>query len=666
MLIQARKLLSFSTTQLWDILTGEFELQFDDGEIIETNDKETLYSSYTWDFHRIYPNTPLLKKHHLKDVLKGKPLGSKTHMVHLGAVMWDAYRHNPVQGIGMRDEMARLIYRITNEIYNDLSIRLGEYVTSIDILDFIGITEHPDVKETLDTLPHSQQGIEIAYSSLTKLMNDKNATRYNPICKAVRAKLVNDNQVLQCVGPRGFLTDIDSTQFQVPVMVGYVKGIRKIYDSAVESRSSAKSLFFSKEPLQEAEYFSRRLQLLCQVVRNLHEGDCGSTNYVLWKVRPPLKDNDKTLRDGDLKNLVGKYYIKDDGSLEVIKENDTQLHNTTIKLRSVVAGCHHPDPYGVCSVCFGELSKSVPDRSNLGHMCSTSMTQQSSQSVLSVKHLDGSSVIDGIVLNSRSRLFFKTSKDQMSYVLLPELKKQYDRIQLSFTPAEAIGFLDVNNVQDVKDLMLSRVCELTTINVKTITNDAVSSTPVDVSVKNRKASLTYEFLQYMKDVGWWEDNQHQYCVDLSGWDYSKEIMVLPQKHENMADHAKTIASMIESKVKALTDGENNTTPSATLAELFDLVNSKLNVNLAVLEIILYACMVVSVEDNDYRLPKGNSRKQLGVAKMTIPNRSLSAAMAYEGHRNTLFSPLSFYSQNRPSHPMDVFLMPEETMRSIGM
>ena len=61
MLIHARKLLGFTTSQLWDVLTGEFQLQFDDGEVIQTNDKETLYSSYVWDFHRLYPNTPLLK-----------------------------------------------------------------------------------------------------------------------------------------------------------------------------------------------------------------------------------------------------------------------------------------------------------------------------------------------------------------------------------------------------------------------------------------------------------------------------------------------------------------------------------------------------------------------------------------------------------------------------
>lgn len=122
--------------------------------------------------------------------------------------------------------------------------------------------------------------------------------------------------------------------------------------------------------------------------------------------------------------------------------------------------------------------------------------------------------------------------------------------------------------------------------------------------------------------------------------------------------------MIESSVKALTDRENACSPTVTLVELFELVNSKLTVNLAVLEIILYSAMVVSIEEGDYRLPKSWTEKGLGVAGMTIPNRSLSAAMAYEDHRKTICSPKSFFSQGRASHPMDVFLCPAEVMSHI--
>lgn len=125
-----------------------------------------------------------------------------------------------------------------------------------------------------------------------------------------------------------------------------------------------------------------------------------------------------------------------------------------------------------------------------------------------------------------------------------------------------------------------------------------------------------------------------------------------------------IASIIESRVKELTERDKSSTPSVTLAELFDLVNSKLNVNLAVLEVILYAAMIVSAEKEDYRLPKPWTDKGLGITSLTIPKRSESAAMAYEYHRQVIVSPASFFNDFRESHPMDVFMAPYEVVKDL--
>ena len=75
--ISARSLLEYTTDELWDMLNGEFKLKFDNGEVIETNVKETLYSQYGWTFHRIYKNTPLLPIHHIKTIIKNNILESK-------------------------------------------------------------------------------------------------------------------------------------------------------------------------------------------------------------------------------------------------------------------------------------------------------------------------------------------------------------------------------------------------------------------------------------------------------------------------------------------------------------------------------------------------------------------------------------------------------------
>jgi hypothetical protein len=70
---------------------------------------------------------------------------------------------------------------------------------------------------------------------------------------------------------------------------------------------------------------------------------------------------------------------------------------------------------------------------------------------------------------------------------------------------------------------------------------------------------------------------------------------------------------------------------------------------------------VSADDRDYRLPKPWTNKGLGVTSLTIPNRSLSAAMAFQDHKAVLSSPSNFSHRNRPSHPMDVLICPQEVV-----
>lgn len=648
---------------LWENLRGEFVLCFEDGEIV-TNWKETIYSAYGWRaFHVQYPKTPFLKKHHVKTTIKNGKLGSKTHLELLGAMMWTTHDTYMKEGNVDRDELSRLVYATTNVMYNDLSTRLEAYVTSLDIVDFIEITDHPDVKEILDNPTPDQNFINTAYSSLNKLLTDPVKLENNPIAKAVKANLVNKNQVLQCVGPRGFLTDIDSVIFPVPVMRGYTKGMRLFHDSLIESRSAAKSLYFSKDPLQDAEYFSRRLQILCQIVEKLHHTDCGSMEYLLWKVKPPVTENGRVTYEGDLKYIIGKYYLDETtNTLKSIKAADTHLYGKTIKMRSAVAGCAHPDPHGICSVCFGDLSYSVPEKTNIGHMCATSMTQKTSQSVLSVKHLDSNAVIDGIVLSTEDRKFLKSSVDQKSYLLVEPTATQ--QVKLKFNSSTALGLTDVNVAEKIEDLSITRVSEIEYIAVVITENEIENINNINVSLNSRLASLTHEILQHIKQVGWSMDDKGNYIIDMTGWNYELPILTLPQKHYNFSAHSASVASIIESRVEQLVERDNAHSPQLTLVELFDLVNSKLNVNLAVLEVIIYAAMIVSAEKGDYRLPKPWTDKGLGITSLIIPRRSLSAAYAYEYHRQTIVNAASFFDENRESHVMDAFICPEEVVKDL--
>ena len=223
MRVSARKLIPVQPDDLYDILTGEFTLVFDDGEL-QTNWKEVIYSSYVWELHRQYPGAPMLMRHHVGYILKGKRSGSGTHLALLGSAVWSIYDvlsepMNEDQKLQFRYELAWHAYRITNTMYSELSYRSEPYVTSLDITDFIEILDQPEVVEAYAELRdiHSkveqgtltpakiayENGIDKVNAVITKVLNDKKKIYHNPISKLTRSKLINHGQTLQCLGPRG-------------------------------------------------------------------------------------------------------------------------------------------------------------------------------------------------------------------------------------------------------------------------------------------------------------------------------------------------------------------------------------------------------------------------------------------------------------------------------
>jgi hypothetical protein len=670
--IRARKLLAMTTDDLWDTLTGRFILIFDDNQELETNWRKTVISSYAWEFHRQWGKTPLLKHHHIDGVLGKKRYSASTPLDLLGNCMWSVYE---IYGDAVgRDVLAQRIYQLNNIIYNEMSYRCEADVGSMDILDWMEVLDHPKiiamkekVKDAVNKTPdEGGRMIKEAYGVIDDVLGNGQDLPMNAVSLALRSKLVNANQVQQSIGPRGYLTDIDSDQFRYPIIPGYVEGIRSLYDSVIESRSAAKALQFSKSPLQEAEYFSRRLQLMCQTVRNLHQNcDCGTTETLRWQVRgKEVNEEGDEVFGGDLPLLLGKFYVDEKtGGLRVIrgdKYDQENLIGKSIRLRSVIH-CAHPDPYGVCATCFGELSLSVlDDRTNLGHMCCTSMTQKSSQSVLSVKHLDSSAAVEPASLTPDEKKFFKISADGMSYLLADRLKGK--TVKLIIPAMFAPNITDVLANHSIDDLNIRQVSEMREIAVQ-VKEGNVEFDPerVNTSKDRRLASLTYPMLRHIRKVRWDFNANNDYVIDMTGWDWNEPVMTLPLIHFNMSDHSKDIASMLESSKKQMEARDKDVSPDAFLVELYNLVNDKLTVNLAVLEVVLYGAMIISAEEDDYRLPKPWTDRGLGVMDMTMDRRSLSATMAYEGHYDVFISPESYTKKNRPDHPMDALICPVEVL-----
>ncbi len=659
----ARKLLGVSTAELHKLLQGEFILVFDDGEM-EVTARSTLISSYVWDFHRLYPLVPLLKEHHCASLTAKSTFGSKTHIKLLERVAWAAYdTYVNLPNALTTNQLAKMIYEISNQIYNDMVLRTENSVVSLDILDFIEIMEHPPVKEVLDNVSETPAYIDNSYKAIREAVYHTPSLATNNLVKATRAGLVREGQVYQCLGPRGYVTDMDSHFFKFPITRGFAKGLRKFSYSLVESRSAAKSLASNKMLISDAEYFARRLQILCQVVETVHPGDCGSTHYLRWKLRDKeVDENGKKIRNSDLETLQGKYYLDEvTGKLNILKPDDTKYLGKILKFRSPISGCRHPDPNGICSVCFGELYLNVPKGTNLGHLCAANMTQQTNQNILSTKHyLDGSSLAGVIKIPVEYKNYLDTSPSGNGYVFKDTLKNKEN--YMIFTPNTVPGLVDLSNVENLHDLGLSHVSEIKAFGFRSLDKNGVEDAILlNVAVDRRLASLTHPMLEHIRRVGWSFDDKGNYVIQLNGWDYSKAAFVLPMRQYNMSDHATAISIAIESSQQRIQERDGNLTPEYALIELSDLVNSKLSVNIALLEVILLGSLIQSSADKNYFIPKEGTKKEMSVAATTIANRSLSGVVAYNAMAQNLVDPSSLFHKHRPQLMMDIFIKPRETL-----
>jgi len=658
MRITARKLLNYKTHELKEILTGSFILVFDDNVEILTTDRQTLYSSHFWDFHRLYPLLPLRSSHHVQYFLKKENLSSKTHIEMLSVIYRDALLAYQAHKKEVRDDLTRLIYTVTNQLYNFIIQETERSVMSIDILDFISVNDHPAVQKAFDELEPTPESIEKAYQAIMEVIQKDPSLEENSLVKAVKSKMVNSNQVLQCVGPRGFVSEVDGAIMVNPVDRSYTQGMRSLFNTIAESRTAAKSLYFSESPLQDSEYFSRRLQLVCMVVERLHRVDCGSQKYLEWRIKPRIVNNGREVYPGDLKFLVGKYYLDEmSQTLKVITKQDTHLIGTVVKLRSVLH-CQHPDSKGVCEVCFGQLSENIFDHMNLGHICAATMTRQTTQSVLSTKHLDASSKADPIKYTPELLQYFVREENSTTFKLRPELKQT--PYKLIIASQDLHGFTDIKNIDNVDDIDPSRISSIEQIGFSLYASNE-DITTIQIGQNARKAILTTEFIKYVKKMGWSVNSSHAFVFDMRQWDDKQPIFQLPNMEYSFAMHSKQIAAVIESKMKDFEERNKPETPVRTLFELFDLVNSKISVNIALLEVIIYAMMVNSTQDSNYSLARNSPSATLGVRDDVIHKRSLSAAYGFEYQIKFISDPYSFYQDRRPDHPLDVMFCPQDVI-----
>lgn len=662
--ISANKLMQVPIEEMESVLGGYFILVFEDGELL-TSVRPTIYSAYGWEILKHFPKIKLSKRHHLTHYFPIDPsLTSQAKLVNGGAqtkilaeIVNDWFEAYPDYQDDDKILLMKHFFHAVNRLYNELQLKAEAYVGSISVTALVDLINHPKLRACRDGVKITQASVVDIQRNMINILKNDPELADNQIIRFLRAGLTKESQLVQCIGPWGFPRDIDEYVFPYAIERGYGEGIRSFRDSMMESRTASRALHLAGPALQNTEYFSRRATITGMQVERLHRGDCGSQNYHMWTVQ-----NQK-----DLEGHEGVWYWdKEANCLKDVRRSDSNLIGRTLKIRTI-EGCIHPDPNGICETCYGKLARNVFKRTNIGSQSTTTTTSNNSQKLLSNKHEVKTAVVDSIVLDEVKAQFFTVIGGD-GYGLRPDRLGEGKINRLIIPKAVMVNITDALEDNGLKNISPSRVTKISGIKYVcerldskgSKTSDDVSI-PMDMSFQHRYAYMTRDLLQYIKDKGWNFDRSGNYIIDLSEWDTSKVLMMIPKQVLSTMNFSKDLENMLEGSVKEREERSMDTVASF-IDGFYDLATKKLDVSWSALQTMAYAATVVDNTNYDASLPKPWTKGAPGIKNDTMFQRSISVSMAFQAHKNFLTDPDNFLHTNRPDHVLDWMFLPQEVSK----
>lgn len=634
--LTAKQILAMPRMDTFNIPTGKYEVTYDDNVTLLVPSPLIIFNRYIWDMFTLFPQTPITSKLCVTNFTQKEGYNGDTHRQVMEDVFKHICDHNKLESYDQKDPLLRMIYQIIDHLQNEVLSMISPHVGTINAMDFIEVVNDPEIVEIHQNLKPTPESVERAYKSIRSYVS--NTATNNRFAKAYRAKSINDNQANQCIGPRGFNTDLDRTVFRTPINSGFIRGMGNLYEIMVEGCTAAKSLNASGSHIQTSEYTSRRIQLLTMPVTGVVYGDCGSQEF--WEV---------VITPQNIDNLKGIYYINDAGQLDHIRGDETHLYQRLTKLRTAL-GCQHHDPSKICSTCLGRTSLNFLDNSNVGYTTVAHLMEKLTQAILSTKHLTHSVKKSMISLSGLALKYFYVTESGDLFIR-PEV--DLTGIQVILPNAKVSKLIDVLNLQHT-NVALSKIGELDQIVIKDNKHKTPLVEKINIAYKDRNCVITKAFLDYIKTIEIESDPRGNFVISLDRFNKELPIFNNPLKETNIINFVNRVAGIVETNKDKITD------PYEKLELLMNTVHEKFKCNLTVLQVIIYATTAFNPMGGNFRLGRNSPVKACETRYNLFRHRSFSGLAVYQEQMEELVSrPTSTFTPgNREPHPMSVFVAPQ--------
>ena len=175
--------------EIWGYPDEDVMVIFDDGSQHVMSWREVIISQFFWDIQRDFPELPILPQHAtIQKWNKGTPED-----------ILSAIRKTISESADFIDKeyIMKTILVMRNRFYNECILHIQEYTTSLNGFDIAEIVESPEYQEIADNLEPTHASIQAAYARSHELLMDKEWLFHNPMKRANRYGVVNEQQYNQ-------------------------------------------------------------------------------------------------------------------------------------------------------------------------------------------------------------------------------------------------------------------------------------------------------------------------------------------------------------------------------------------------------------------------------------------------------------------------------------
>jgi hypothetical protein len=628
--------LRLSPIEIYTGLSGEIPVYFEDNVTRLIDSKNILLSHYVW---RIYVkhNILITSKDIISEFYKDGYYVKGSHIEFLSMFLKKVLKKIK-HSIYVKQELFSIysdIYRVVNDIQNELIPLLTKHMFSATLIDMIEIQQDERILDAMENFQYNptNSNLNFVYDQIDVVMLDE-INRYNGAALGRKAGFVSKNQQNQVFGSIGYVTDLNGKLFNVPIVSSFMKGLSKNYEYVLSYMHKLKSDTLQQTGVQKPQHAGRITQILNILVKKIVFGNCGNDKFV------PFGEVTKN----DLSQLAGKWYKDKDGVVKAISESDTHLIGETVYIRTI-HDCRVKEKGVVCSACFGDTYYNIPYKTNPGHASSARIASVSAQTMLSFKHLSKSAVASDAKLDPITAEYFELNDDEITFN-----DSKFDFVK-AFIEVTGKSF-DSYNLIAGADLSLVTPEDLSAIKgvfLKFVQEDGSEYKTSELIIKSdeRMGYFTIEFLEHINThMTTHVSKNNRITIDITNWDMGKPIMKLDKVEFSYEKFADNFKSFLESQ------SINREFNKYSLTEhIYKVISEKFtSIKYSDVEIFVKAFVIKDYDEGDFRMGDYLDEQVSDLPAVSI-NR-VATALGRENMRTLLTNPSTF-KKNTETHVFDV-------------